>query len=257
MTGQPNGNGNGTNGAPIFVAAAAVAPDPTLSATYTNYPQEFRFVYANVPNSGTATITVRLNEYATSVYTNRYTQLTTTVSTVAPVQVVEISSPATNGTILPYGTNTTYMVSACFSSSLVSSTNDFNIFINGILQPEADYLIRPTGPCASMKAIYYNWNNPPLGTNVVVVSYTNAVVPVTDTRSLIVAPPFRITNLSSNNQLVVWASAPGVVYQVLATTNLGLPFQPISGMLPGTGSATFYYDPNVAAQKFYEIEMFP
>ena len=57
VTGQANGNGNDTNGAPIFVPATPVAsPIPTLSATYPNYPQEFRFVYTNVPGSGTATI---------------------------------------------------------------------------------------------------------------------------------------------------------------------------------------------------------
>ena len=40
----------------------------------------------------------------------------------------------------------------------------------------------------------------------------------------------------------MWDSAPGVNYQVLATTNLTQPFQPISGTIPGTGTSTFYYD---------------
>jgi hypothetical protein len=73
VTGQANGNGNGTNGQPVFVPATAVTPNPTISAIYTNYPQEFRFVYTNIPSSGTATIAVRLNDYATGLYTNQYT----------------------------------------------------------------------------------------------------------------------------------------------------------------------------------------
>ena len=98
-TGQPNGNGNDTNGAPIFVPATPVAsPDPALSAQYPNYPQEFRFVYTNVPASGTATIAVQLNEYGTSVHTNRYTMLTATVNTLAPK--LQISSPPVDGMAL-------------------------------------------------------------------------------------------------------------------------------------------------------------
>ena len=254
-TGQPNGNGNDTNGAPIFVPATQVAPDATLSATYTNYPEEFRFAFVNVPNSGSATINVRLKEYATSVYTNRYTMLTATVNTLAPTQVVEVSSPATNGTVLAYTNNMTYLVQACFSSSLTTSTNNFNVLINGIVQPQAAYILRPNGPCAGMKALYYNWNNPPLGTNVIQVIYTNAIVPISDTRSVIVAPPLLISGLGGDNQLILWGSAPGLYYQVLATTNLSQPFQPISDIIPSQGSVTSFYDPNPAQQKFYEVEM--
>jgi hypothetical protein len=48
-----------------------------------------------------------------------------------------------------------------------------------------------------------------------------------------------------------------VNYQVLATTNLAQPFVPISGLIPGTGGTASFYDPNPAAQKFYEIELIP
>ena len=259
VTGQSNGNGNDTNGNPIYVAAAAVNPDPTLSATYTNDSQEFRFAYLNVPNSGTATIRVRLKEYATSVYTNRSILLAATVNTLAPVQVVEISSPATNGTILPFQTNSVYLLAACFSPSLASGTNNFNVLINGVLQPEASYILRPNGPCYGLKALYYNWNNPPVGTNVIQVIYTNTATPVSDTRYVTVAPPLTISPLGgSNNQLVLWESAPGLNYEVLATTNLMQPFQNISGTIPSQGSTTTFYDSNPAApQKFYQVEMVP
>ena len=259
VTGQANGNGNDTNGHPIYVAATAVTPDPTLSATYPNYPQEFRFVYQYVPTSGTATLNVRLKEYSTSVYTNRFTGLSATVNTLAPVQVVEITSPATNGTVLPYQTNSTYLIVACFSSSLASVTNNFNIWINGVLQPASDYILRATGVCAGMKMIYYNWHNPPVGTNLIEVVYTNAVTSIGDARTVIVAPPLTLSRLGGgNSQLVLWQSAPGVNYQVLATTNLLQPFQNLGGTIPSQGATTSYYDPNPAvAQKFYEVEMVP
>ena len=261
VTGQANGNGNGSNGAPIFVSANAVSPDPTLSATYTNYPQEFRFVYTNVPSSGSATITVRLKEYATAVYTNRETVLSTTVNTLAPVQVVDIASPATNGTVLMAGTNTTYLIQACFSASLSSAQANFNILINGVLQPQSAYFLQPDGGnqavCPGLKTVQYDWNNPTPGTNVIQVIYTNAVPAISDSRSVIVAPPLRISGLASNNQAVVWSSAPGINYQVLATTNLLSPFQPISTVITGSGASTFFYDSNSAAQKFYKIEMVP
>ncbi len=258
VTGQPNGNGNDANGAPIYMPATSVSPNPTVSAAYPNFPQEFRFVYTNVPNSGTATINVRLKEFATGVYTNRYTLLTSTVSTLAPTQVLHIVSPATNGMVLPYTNSATYLVQANFSSSLTASTNNFNVLINGVLQSEAAYILRPTNSSSSnLKILNYNWNNPPLGTNLIQVSYTNATVPISDTRSVIVAPPLRISGLASNHQLLLWNSAPGVNYQVLATTNLVQPFQTISDIVPGQGSTTTFYDPNPGVQKFYEIQMVP
>ena len=260
-TGQNNGNGNGTNGAPAFVAATAVPPDAGLGAQYPNLPQEFRFVYTNIPSSGTATINVRLKEFATSVYTNRFTMLTAAVNTLAPVSVVQISSPATNGTVLTYTTNTTYLVQACFSTALISATNSFNLLINGALQPQTAYIVRAPGSlgpnvCPGLKSLTYNWNNPALGTNLIQVFYTNGVV-IGDERLVVVAPPLRISGLGSNNQLVVWDSAPGVNYQVLATTNLLAPFQAVSGVIPGSGASTVFYDPNPAAQKFYQIQRVP
>ena len=201
------------------------------------------------------TITVRLKEYATVVYTNRFTPLSATVNTLAPTQVVEFSSPATNGTVLIYSTNTTYLVSACFSSSLASATGNFNILINGVLQPQSNYILRPSGPCSGMKAIFFNWNNPSPGTNSIQIIYTNAITPIGDSRLVTVSPPLVISGLGSNNQLILWNSASGVNYQVLATTNLSQPFQVISGIIPGQGITTSFYDPNPASQKFYEIQM--
>jgi len=76
-------------------------------------------------------------------------------------------------------------------------------------------------------------------------------------RTAVIPPPLRISGLTSNNQLLIWDSAPGVNYQVLATTDLTQPFQVISPVIPATGSSAFFYAPNPAPQKFYEIQMVP
>ncbi len=251
-------NGNGTN---IFVAANSVAPDASISATYPNYPQEFRFVYTNIPTSGTAKIIVRLKEFATAVYPNRVTLLTNTVTTLAPAQIVNIASPATNGTVLTYNSNMVYLVQACFTGTLTANRTNFNILINGVLQPQTNYFFQPVGGnnayCPGFRTIQYNWNNPALGTNLIQIIYTNATTPISDARALTVAPPLRISGLDNNNQQVVWDSAPGINYQVYATTNLLVPFAAISDPIQASGSSTFYYDPNPAAQKFYQVVQLP
>ena len=261
VTGQLNGNGNGTNGQPSYAYATQVTPSQTLDLQYTTNLQEFRFVYTNIPPSGTATIYVKLNDYASGVLTNRYQLLSTTVNTLAPVETVFISSPATNNTVLAYtGTNTTYVLQACFSATLGSFVTNFNLLINGDLQPQSSYILRPKSSvagCAGYKALLYNWSNPIVGTNIIQVIYTNTFPPVSDARSVVVAPPLQIGGILSNNQLVIWNSLSGVNYQVLATTNLAKPFLPISGLIPGTGSTASFYDPNPASQKFYEIELIP
>ena len=254
----------------IFVPVTPVAnPDQALSAQYPNYPQEFRYVYNNIPSSGPATIFVRLKEFATSVYTNRYTILTATANARAPVQVVQITSPATDGSVITMASNTTYFVQTCFTPTL--DTNDpslFTLTINGVLQPSSSFIFRSVGSvsgCPGLRSLFYNWtaNSPgtTAGTNVIQVVYSNSNTGVTlsDTRTAVIPPPLRISGLTSNNQLLIWDSAPGVNYQVLATTNLSLPFMPISGVIPGTGTSTFYYDYSTtnAPQKFYEVEAVP
>ncbi|SPE56635.1 hypothetical protein SBV1_2480018 [Verrucomicrobia bacterium] len=269
LTGQANGNGNDTNGVPIFVSAAQVSPDPTLSQQYPNYPQEFRFNYVNVPSSGSnATINVRLNELTTSIYTNRLTALTRLVSTEAPTNVLYLSNPPTNGLTLAASSNTVYLVQACFTPTLDSSdTSLFSLYINGLLQPRANYFLRPVGSvagCPGLRSLLYNWTNIQPGSNVLQVVFTNGVITLSDTRTVIVPGPLHISSLSgvsggNNSQpLIVWDSAPGVNYVVLATTNLLRPFAPISTPIQATSSSTFWYDTSPPApEKFYSIEVAP
>lgn len=265
VTGEANGNGN-SNGVPVFVSALPVTPDPNISAQYPNYPQEFRFNYVNVPASGSAVITVRLKTPATAAYTNRLTTLSTTVNTLGPLQYVEVSSPAADGSAVPLYPNTTYVIQTCFTSSLTTSdTSLFSLYINGVLQPTNAYVIQNSGCGYGLRTLYYGWSlNSPgtvAGTNVISVVYSNNVGNpfLSATRTVIVPPPLQISGLSDNNQLVVWASAPGLNYEVQATTNLSMPFTNISGVIPGNGSSTYYFDDTTtnSPQKFYRILAVP
>ncbi len=245
-----------------FLPAAPVAPDAGLDAVWTNEPREFRFVYTNVPGSGTATITVRLKELTSGLFPNRYTTLTRTVNTAAPQQVVQWLSPAPGTIVTLSDSNLVYLMQACFSATLAPAVSNFNLFINGVLQPQTNYILRPqnSGACGAMRALFYNWTITPanIGTNLLQIFYTNAVPVLSDAQIVVVAPPLVMTPpAAENRQLILWASAPGVNYQVLATTNLLQPFAPISDWIPGQGATTSFYDPNPAAQKFYEIEALP
>jgi hypothetical protein len=265
VTGQANGNGNDTNGNPIFVSATSVTPDTTLSQEYPQYPQEFRFNYVNIPSSGTATINIRLNEFATSLYTNRLTTLTRTVNTLAPTNVLYFSSPPTNNIVLSASSNTVYLLQACFTPTLDTNVPGlFNLYINNVLQPSSSYFLRPVGSfagCPGLRSFLYNWSNIQPGSNVITLLFTNSSgVALSDSVDVIVPGPFQISasGLSSNPPLVVWNSTPGVTYEVLCTTNLSLPFQPISGPIQAGGPATFFPDPTSnAPQKFYEVEVVP
>jgi len=262
VTGQANGNGNDSHGNPIFVPATLMTPNAALSAIYTNYSQEFHFNYANVPTSGTATITLRIKEATSSLFTNRYTTLTRTVNTLAPSQVVEISNPSQSGSIITMSPGSTFPIQACFTGTLdTNNINLFSIYINGVLEPRQvngapQYSIGGTACGTGMHMLSYNWSNASTGTNVIEVVYTNGIT-LSDTSSVIITPPPTITGLGNNDQLVTWNSASGVNYEVLATTNLSLPFEPISGIIPGQGTTSQFQDNDVEQQKFYEIEVVP
>jgi hypothetical protein len=267
VTGLPNGNGNGTNGGPIWAAATPVAsPDQTLSLQYPNYPQEYRFTYNSVPASGSATINVQLNEYGTALYTNHYTVLSSTVTTAAPQETMEFTSPSSNNTLVTMTSNTTFLMRVCYTPSLDSTGNPnlFNLTINGVTQSQSSFIMRPANAvagCPGLNSLFYNWtlNSPGTqpGVNALQVNYSNSTngINLTATTTVIIPVPPAISALSSNNQLIMWNSTPGVTYQVLATTNLTQPFVSISGGIPSQGTTTSFYDSNPAAQKFYEIEM--
>ncbi len=184
--------------------------------------------------------------------------------------VVYFSSPAVDGLVIPLGSNTTYLIQTCFTPTL--ATNDTSLFrltVNGALQPQASYILRPVGAvagCPGLRSLLYNWSGTSpgtvTGTNLIQVVYSNSTsgVWLGSARTVIVPPALLISGLFSNQQSVVWSSTPGVNYRVLATTNLSEPFTPISGVVPASGLSTSYLDVSNAPpvpQKFYEIEVVP
>ena len=254
-TGQPNGNGNDINGQPVFVAGASVTPNTSLSAQYPNYPQEFHFTYANVPTNGNAIITVRLKEYATAIYPGRFTTLTRSNNTAAPTSVLEISNPSTDGQVFSVGPDNTFTVQACFSTNLVNSPAKFTVSANSNAVPRINYSTGSSACGSSMRTLTCNFSVSP-GTYVIQVGYTNGITTLSDTKSVTIAPPLLITSLGgSSQQLVVWDSAPSLTYQVLATTNLSQPFQPISTVIPSQGLSTTFFDNAPAPQKYYEVQV--
>ncbi|MFO1475947.1 MAG: alpha-amylase family glycosyl hydrolase [Verrucomicrobiota bacterium] len=252
-----------SNGVPVYTAAASVTPNASLSAQYPSYPQEYQFSYPVVPTNGTATITVRLKNSVSGLYTNRVTTLTRTVQTQGAAQVLYIGSPATDGQVLAIDSSTVYLVQTCFTPSLTSSdTSLFTITINGVPQPQSQYFLRAPGSfpgCPGYRQLLYNWTGAVPGTNIIQVTFTSGNITLSDTRYIIVPPPLAITGYpTSDNQLIAWDSTPGLNYIVLSTTNLAQPFVQISPTVPATGLSTFYYDTTPAApQKFYEVQVAP
>jgi hypothetical protein len=288
ITGQVNGNGL-INGSPSYANAAQVTPDPTLSQQYPAYPQEFRFNYVAVPSSGTATITVRLRELSTSVYSNRFTGLTTTVNTRAPANVLFISSPAADGVPLIVSSNSLFYIQACFTPTLTTnSTSLFSLYVNGALQPSSSYILAPVGGingCPTLRGLLCPWTNFLQGTNVIELDYTNQIV-LSSTRIVPVGIRYstldsdadgmpdwmeyiagtnpydsnsvlRITGIDNDNQLV-WESVSNITYTVIATTNFSLPMLPISPLIRASDTTTFWTDDSPdPTNRFYRIQVGP
>ena len=264
--------------------AAPVTPDPTISQQYPNLPKEFRFTYNNVPTNGTAVITVLLKKLSSGILTNRITTLTRTVNTMAPVTVLRIARPATDGTILVLSTNDIYTLQACFTSTIAPNSNLFSIYLNGVFQDRTNYIFLPSGCSPGLRSLYYNWTRPPPSSNTLQVIYTNTnVTTLSDSRTFAVVRPgdsdgdgmsdyaelvagtdafdpnsvLRITGLVNGHQLVVWDSVSNIHYQVLATTNLNYPLLPIGPVVVGSGPSTFFFDNSPSTNKFYRIQVVP
>jgi alpha-D-xyloside xylohydrolase len=68
----------------------------------------------------------------------------------------------------------------------------------------------------------------------------------------------RIISLDGGARMIVWNSAPGKNYRVLATANLATGFVPVSGTVPSAGTTTSFTDPGpVTTNKFYRVQLLP
>ena len=75
-----------------------------------------------------------------------------------------------------------------------------------------------------------------MGTYLSRPTYSNGIV-LSDNKTLIVTLPLQITGLANAgaNPLIIWGSTPGANYQVLVTTNLTQPFQPLGPVITTNG----------------------
>ena len=268
VTGYPNGNGS-SNSSPIFVPALASSQTGTLNQQFPSLPQEYHISYAAVPGSGTAILTVHLNKITTGVYTNRYTTLTRSVNTIAPAQSLSITSPSADGNVIYLTAASTNTIQACFSSALTATnTSLFYVYVNSVLQSRTNangspsHHINTTSPCGyGLNQFSYDWKNLIPGTNTIQVVFNNNTVNLSDTRTVtVVNPSFSITGVSggASGRTISWDSIASLNYQVLATTNLQFPFTAVSGVIPGNGGTTFFFDsaPDPVS-KFYEVIILP
>ncbi len=239
---------------------------PSVSGTFSWSPA--RDVMTFTPAVGgfaaatNITITVSNSAFATASGKTLYAPYSLLFRTAAAPPLVLFSSPAADGAVI--SNNVTYLVQVCFTSTLTTNTASlFQLTINGILQPSANYILRPVGAiagCSGFRSLLYNWAVTTPGTNVLQIVFSNNVAVLSDARTVIVAPPLVIIGLTSNAQQVVWSSTPGQNYLVLATTNLMQPFTPVSGVISANSLTTSFTDISnapPAPQKFYEIEVVP
>ena len=59
------------------------------------------------------------------------------------------------------------------------------------------------------------------------------------------------------NSVLNWTSVSGMTYQVWATTNLGMPFTTIGGVITATGLITQSTNDFADPVRFYRIQVFP
>jgi glycosidase len=245
---------------------AAFSTAPSVSGTFSWSAARDTVTFTPAVGGFTATtnitVTVSNSAFASASGKTLFAAYSLMFRTAAAPPVVQFSSPATDGTVV--SNNVTYLVQVCFTPTLTTNTASlFQLSVNGILQPSANYILRPVGAvagCPGFRSLLYNWPVTTPGTNFLQVIFSNGVTVLTDARTVIVAPPLVITGLTGSAPQIVWSSTPGVNYLVLATTNLAWPFAPVSGTISASGLTTAFTDISntpPAAQKFYLIETVP
>ena len=70
-------------------------------------------------------------------------------------------------------------------------------------------------------------------------------------------PTEGIVRPAAGSVQITWTSVPGIQYEVLATTSIGIAFSAISGPtpIPAAGATTSYTDTTSAGRKFYRIRV--
>lgn len=143
QTGQNNGNGTNALGQLAWVRASSVTPSLNIQS---EFPDEWRFTYRNIPASGMATVNVRLAEISSS--TNLaltdaqgwFQTLRRIVQTAGPTQALFIAFPSSDGELI--NDQWDYVMRVRFSKSIADPFTEpelkdrFLVRINGSAQPK-------------------------------------------------------------------------------------------------------------------------
>jgi hypothetical protein len=65
-----------------------------------------------------------------------------------------------------------------------------------------------------------------------------------------------VPSLRGNNVLS-WTSVSGLTYQVWSTTNLGVPFSTVGGVITASEPSTQSTNNSTAPMRFYRVQVFP
>lgn len=142
-TGNPNGNGTNTLGQLAWVKANGVTPSLNIQS---EFPDEWRFTYRNIPAAGVATVQVRLAEISSSTNLTLndsngwFRTLNRIVNTAGPTQSMFVAFPETDGQLI--NDQWDYVMRVRFSKSLADSISEdtlksrFLVRINGSAQPK-------------------------------------------------------------------------------------------------------------------------
>jgi hypothetical protein len=74
---------------------------------------------------------------------------------------------------------------------------------------------------------------------------------------LLVDPGWIPVLSTQGNTVLSWTSVSGLTYQVWSTTNLGIPFTTIGGVITATGLITQSTNDFADPVRFYRIQVFP
>ena len=153
-TGQLNGNGTNALGQ---VSWQPASESQATQAIISDYPEEWRFTYRNIPSSGTAVLKARLMEISSSSdmtlsdIDGHFNTLTQMVNTASDPTIMTIAFPANDGDLVGPG----YVMKVNHSDSLAE--NGFTLKINGVTQGSGSFIFNGIG--AGMKELAFTLPN--------------------------------------------------------------------------------------------------